>query len=369
MSIKEYITKNGKKTYYFTTYLGLDPMTGKKKVATRRGFKTKKEARSALAKLQLEWDSGTYEKSTKTTYKDVYKLWLDLYKEDVVASTFNSTVQIFEDHVLPVIGDLRVDRITSVLCQKLHNDLVGKYKTGPRMYSYASKCYQYAISPLGLIKENPFNNIYRKPVKREKPKYNFLEISELKNMLECIKESEDYKWYAFFTLVGFTGLRKSEALALNWSDLEGNRLTVSKTMTRDYNNSYVVGDTTKTQAGLRTITLDSETLKVLTTWKSIQKIKSINGIMFPNELGKYIVHSKPLRVLDRVNEKYGLKRITIHDLRRTHICHLFDAGIGIKEVQERVGQSDLKTTMGVYNFMTEYRKNKAVDKLENYING
>lgn len=52
--IKEYTKKDGSKAYMFVAYLGVDPLTGKQKRTTRRGFKTKREAKIAEAKLQAE---------------------------------------------------------------------------------------------------------------------------------------------------------------------------------------------------------------------------------------------------------------------------------------------------------------------------
>ncbi|MDL4975429.1 Arm DNA-binding domain-containing protein, partial [Enterococcus faecalis] len=49
--IKQYKKKNGEKAWYFKTYLGTDPLTGKKKYTTKRGFRTQKEAKIALARL------------------------------------------------------------------------------------------------------------------------------------------------------------------------------------------------------------------------------------------------------------------------------------------------------------------------------
>lgn len=52
--IKQYKKKNGEKAWYFKTYLGIDPLTGKKKYTTKRGFRTQKEAKTALSRLELE---------------------------------------------------------------------------------------------------------------------------------------------------------------------------------------------------------------------------------------------------------------------------------------------------------------------------
>ena len=52
--IKKYTMKNGETRYLFQTYLGVDPLTGKERRTTRRGFKTIKEAKQAERNLLLD---------------------------------------------------------------------------------------------------------------------------------------------------------------------------------------------------------------------------------------------------------------------------------------------------------------------------
>ncbi|EOX2929186.1 Arm DNA-binding domain-containing protein [Enterococcus faecalis] len=51
-TIKKYTKKDGSTAYMFNAYLGIDPLTGKSKRTTRRGFKTQKEANLLLLKYR-----------------------------------------------------------------------------------------------------------------------------------------------------------------------------------------------------------------------------------------------------------------------------------------------------------------------------
>ncbi|MER2107655.1 MAG: Arm DNA-binding domain-containing protein [Solibacillus sp.] len=73
----------------FQLYIGTDPLTGKVRKTTRRGFKTKKEAQLELARLQLEIDKGTYIRPPAETYREVYDLWTVQYENTVEESTFS----------------------------------------------------------------------------------------------------------------------------------------------------------------------------------------------------------------------------------------------------------------------------------------
>ncbi|MDT2525885.1 Arm DNA-binding domain-containing protein, partial [Enterococcus raffinosus] len=69
--IKQYQKKNGDKAWYFKTYLGINPLTGKKQYTTKRGFKTKKEAKLALAKLELQAKDNKYTPQSNMTFGEV----------------------------------------------------------------------------------------------------------------------------------------------------------------------------------------------------------------------------------------------------------------------------------------------------------
>ncbi|WP_419957317.1 tyrosine-type recombinase/integrase [Psychrobacillus psychrotolerans] len=55
-------------------------------------------------------------------------------------------------------------------------------------------------------------------------------------------------------------------------------------------------------------------------------------------------------------------------MRHTNCSLLFEAGASIKEVQDRLGHSDVKTTMSIYAHVSEKAKAEAVEKFENYLN-
>lgn len=55
-TIKKYIKKDGTPAFMFRKYLGIDPLTGKQRETTRRGFSTMKEAKLALARLEIQFE-------------------------------------------------------------------------------------------------------------------------------------------------------------------------------------------------------------------------------------------------------------------------------------------------------------------------
>ncbi|SOC24079.1 phage integrase family protein [Ureibacillus xyleni] len=68
-----------------------------------------------------------------------------------------------------------------------------------------------------------------------------------------------------------------------------------------------------------------------------------------------------------MQKKYNLSTITTHGLRHTHCSLLFEAGASLKEVQDRLGHTDVQTTMNVYAHITQKAKAEAIQKFESYL--
>lgn len=64
---------------------------------------------------------------------------------------------------------------------------------------------------------------------------------------------------------------------------------------------------------------------------------------------------------------YRLPFKSPHGFRHTHCSLLFEAGASIKEVQERLGHEDIKTTMNIYAHVTENVKEKTAEKFAQFL--
>lgn len=161
------------------------------------------------------------------------------------------------------------------------------------MKNLTSRVFKYAIS-LHLIDTDPFAFVViprGEMIEKEDKEIIFYDKYELRSFLGAI-EKDTFK-YTFFYLLAFTGLRKSEALALTWQDvdLSNKRLYVNKTLSRG-EHARILVNTTKTKAGKRDIRIDVSTVDVIKKWKSYQRdnhhILRLDKvqIIFDNE-GKY----------------------------------------------------------------------------------
>ncbi|KOS71694.1 integrase [Lysinibacillus contaminans] len=380
-AIKNYSLQNGEKRYQFQIYVGVDPLTGKEQRTTRRGFKTKKEAQLALSRLRLEIENGTFRKTTAETYLDVYNLWIEQYQNTVEESTFVKTSGIFKNHVLPAMGAYKIEKINVEVCQRHVNEWYGKLKKYRAVKSYAAKVLDFAVKR-GYIQLNPFTLVdmpaaKKEDIEQEEAQENFYTKEQLIQFLKCLEKEDNFKAYALFRLLAFSGMRKGEALALTWNDVnfKTNEIRINKALSRGTNNRLYI-KSTKTGIA-RTIKMDENSTRILQEWKKKQKqdylilgyntLKS-RQLVFNNETNTFLQPTKTRKWIVQVQEKYKLEKITTHGLRHTHCSLLFEAGASIKEVQDRLGHTDVQTTMNIYAHVTQKAKEEAIQKFEKYLN-
>lgn len=380
-SIKSYTKKDGKTYYMIKFYVGVDPLTGKEKDTTRRGFKTEKQAKDALTRVELEISEGTFRKRQPKTYQDVYNLWVVQYERTVEESSYVKTIGLFRNHILPTIGMYKIDKINFELSQKATNKWADSLKNFRMVKSYAARVLDFAIKH-DYIQSNPFS-LVDTAIRKKKVRFdyedeleNFYTKDQLLEFLHCMKKESNEKAFTLFHLLAFSGMRKGEALALTWNDIDftKNEILINKAISRGINNQLYL-KTTKT-GGRRTVKMYPETISILKEWKKRQReIYLMLGfntlhpkqLVFSNEKNEFLQPTKTRKWLEHVLNKYDLPKITTHGFRHTHCSLMFAAGASILEVQDRLGHSDVKTTMNIYAHLSNESKDGAVNKLEAYM--
>lgn len=380
--IKEYTKKDGSKAYMFRMYLGIDPITGKQRGTTRRGFKTVREAKLAYSRLQLEVDEEGFKSQNKTTYSELFELWYDtVYINTVKESTRVKTKELFKNHILPAMGNKRVDSITIRQCQMMVNEWYGQLKNFKTVKNYALRVLDYAVT-LELIRDNPMKKVvmpkHKEKVAHEEQSGNFYSKDELQTFLTCCKEDLSYDWYAFFRLLAFSGFRKGEAMALTWKDINftDQTITINKTLANGENNRLII-QPPKSRSSNRKISLDAITLGILKEWRKQQAIEMFkhgyntrneSQLVFTNTKNTYMQPSKTRKVMLSVIKKNDLQTVTVHGLRHTHCSLLFESGAPIQVVKERLGHADIQTTMNIYAHVTQKSKEDTAERFSKYVN-
>lgn len=354
-------------------------------------FRTKKEAEIEAAKVEERIYYGQTLNDRHMLFDEVIEEWLKYKKKNVKESTFEQLEVIIRLHVRPFFGNKRVMKIRrSDIKEWL--DYYADLKKGENAYSYGARLkylsvmkslLHYAVHELEVLEKNPSDRL-KVPVKDNvelnKDEVKYYSLDELKQILDYMKtyKHQRYKDYQLYYMLMYflseTGLRISEALALTWSDIEGNKVNVERQVRRD-NNNKVTLTTLKNTSSYRTIGINDAVLKELKKFKlkqneMILSNKSFNknsdNIIFQNYLGNYLTPSTVRESIEKYCKKAGVDYKGTHCFRHTHAVLLLESGASIKFVSNRLGHKTIKTTSDTYLDITEKIEEDELKKFASY---
>lgn len=379
-SFQKYTTKQGQ-MWLFKIDTGINPETGKRQTTTRRGFKTKKEAQIASFNLEQELASGYFIKNSSLTYKDVFDQWFSNHSKTIKAST-QKTIQFkFKKHILPRFGRLKIKDISKAYCQKMINEIADSIASVNDYKIQANQVFKYAIK-MDIISKNPMEHVMIPKQQKElisteneMNRRNYWTKEEVKHFLTLTTQELSYRDYVLFNLLIYTGARKGELLSLTWDDIDFEAASIRLIKTLFFSEGEFLFQTPKTGQSKRSISLDGQSLSLLKKWRTRQKEENLaqlnalnnHNLVFSRDNGSPLRLAYPNEKLKSIINKEKLHQITVHGLRHTHASLLFEAGASIKEVQERLGHSDIKMTMNIYTHVTNTIKEQTANRFQRYL--
>jgi integrase len=333
-------------------------------------FKTQGECREWLRNTQNQIQNGLTLSGAKTNLREFLDQWLGAIRESVRPKTFWQYRQLVQQHISPVLGDvklkdLRPDQIQGLYNLKLDSGL------SPRMVVLVHAVLHRSLNQAvkwGLIGRNPADAVSRPKVKKKEMKT--LNDDQVRAFLSVAKED---RYEVLFWLAVFTGMRQGELLGLQWSDIEWNkkRIQVQRQLQRLPGQGLVFTEP-KSAAGRRTIMLSTATIEKLREQLSIlQRERQIagekwheNDLVFPSVSGQPLDQQTLDRNFKRTLRKAGLPSIRFHDLRHTAATLMLLQGIHPKVVQERLGHSDITLTLNTYSHVLPSMQEDAAEKMD-----
>ena len=338
--------------------------------------KTKKEVADKLHAIFFQKQQGIYVTPTKVLVKDWLTEWLHNYAHiNVRPSTYISYEGYIYNHIIPMIGDLPIQKLTPPIVQNFYNDrfLNGRTdgkgglssKTLRNMHNMFHQAMEQAKIN-GLIMQNPTDNaIIPKSQKKEMRVLSVEEQLRLLNVVHLHRLGFAIK----FDLA--TGLRIGELCALKWTDLNYQKKTVkiSRTLQRiktnqlereeldgSENMTMVVEGDVKTSSGFREIPIpDKIWLELLQhQQRQNQEYMSLgvpilpDGYIFAMPFGTCVEPSTMRDALNYLLAVAEIEHANFHSLRHTFATRAIEAGMPVKTLSDILGHSQVQITMDLY---------------------
>jgi len=290
--------------------------------------------------------------------------WLSEWRETFLLASDRavSTKQLYAGltvrHVEPVIGQLglgsvRPSDVTRVLLRMEQ----GGRAASTRRSAYAAMraAFDDAVAE-GLLAVNPVLRV-RRP-KASSAEALSLTIEEVKAFLAG---AEGLRYAAVLRLIVGTGLRRGEALALHWSDVNLRRgeATVKGSLVR--RDGHLVIADTKSLRSRRTVSLSPALLQFLAKHQDLQaqerstaaNLWTDTGFVFATELGQPADPRNLLRATGIASKKAGLPPVGVHTLRHTYATIALLHGVPLHVVSRNLGHSSIAITADIYGHLTD----------------
>lgn len=356
-----------------------DPYTGKFKEKSQRGFATKKEAQIAAADFENKLSVGF--EQIDTALVDYMNTWLEEYKRGTVRkNTLSSHQNNIKTHITPYFKKLMLKDLKPVMYQTFLNHLSEKgYSRGTieTVHGTMHNALEKAVT-VGKLLKNPCQGAEIKGF-RKKPAVQFIDSSDIPNFLKA-SHQYGYIYWIFFKVLIETGMRKGEAAALKWTDIDFKERKITIDETLDFaakDKTELFGDT-KTFRSKRTIKISKtlcDNLRYHMGWQNNNKLVLGEayhhdlGLVLCREDGNFMPKSTLFNAFSRILRRCQLPELPIHSLRHTNAVLLLEAGAEMKFVQEQLGHGSIQITSDVYAHISKKLEVRSIEKFEQYTDG
>lgn len=358
--------------------IGKNPQTGKYESYFETFHGNITDARKRLREVLTELDKGVFVKPGKTTVADYLNTWLhDYCKPSLSPRTHQLYSYICRVHVIPAIGkitltDLKPQQLQTLYSDKLSSGLSAR--TVQICHVAIHKALKNAVKT-NLISRNVADSVEKPKIQR--PEMHPMTENDLSLFLEAAKKGDYY--HLFYTYL-FTGMRRSELLAIRWCDVDllGMQISVSRTM--QYMSgvkNHISFKEPKSKKSRRLIALSPSTVLVIEEHlKSQEKQRQSldlppiteNDLVFSHYDGSPLLPDSITHAWVKLVRKCGLRGIRLHDARHTHATIMLKQGVHPKVVQERLGHANISTTLDTYSHVSPGLQEAAARGFDDILN-
>lgn len=324
-----------------------------------------------IPKIQVALANGTFSFEDKNEItSNIFGKFADSYfeilKNRIRTATYKGNLVHYLNHIKPYFENKLISNIKPIDLEKWQNDLVKKGYSQNTLMRY--KSIFFAIMEKAYKNDIIENNPFKKTEQPKQKKSNIENTLEDDKKISPFTEDELSIMFSFDGYLGYyiyfavyTGMRPSEILALNWSDIdfENKRIAVFKSVLDGEINK------TKTISSTRYVDLLPNVETKLLEWKKICNSKTI---LFPNKYGKrFYSHSGVSITFKKRLKKYNIQYRYLYQLRHTfasrYISKLSE-GVNILWVSKMLGHKDVSITLNTYTKFIKEDQEKRFSNLE-----
>jgi integrase len=333
--------------------------------------------REVVAKLEEARSRLAADEPVKDARLTVAMFVSDWIQKALPASQRKATTQdnyaiIAKTHLVPApFGALTLDKLRPSDIEAL---LTAKRAAGLSdstvrlIYTVARAVLDTAVRD-GLVRRNVAAVVKRPTIKRAEARY--LTVEEVGRLLKAARGD---RLEPLIVLMLGTGLRRGEALALHWSDVDlaVGHVRVRWTLARI--DRRLIFDEPKTERSRRFVPLPSpvaDTLKRHRVSQAAERLAAIAwqpwenhpDLVFPTQIGTPTDPRNALRAFEGIAKRAGLSGVGLHTLRHSAASALIASGAHIKVVQELLGHSSYGITADIYSHVAIEQQREAAERL------
>ena len=332
------------------------------------------EAADLERRMQLQISQTVPDASI--TLNELFTEYTEAKRHDVRESTLDKSIRILKCHVLPHIGEVKLQDLNAKRLQQWKNIIAGydlAIKTKNNIFTELRTMLNYAVR-MEYISRNPLKIIgaFKDTEDFSKPqdKLHYYTVEQFKQFIDAAHNNchslYEYGYYVFFNIAFYTGMRKGEINALRWSDIENNIIHVHRSVNQKAKGKPVVETPPKNKSSYRDLQAPKQLLTILAEHKQRQRqertfsddFRVCGGIKCLSDTGISNAHIK-------IANAAGLPHIRVHDFRHTHATLLINEGINIQEIARRLGHSNVEITWSTYAHLYPREEERAIKILEN----
>lgn len=279
------------------------------------------------------------------------KIWLEKYKTDLRPNTLRMYRDVYNGHILPLIGDLPLRSVRPIHIRNVMSTVAELSESLQHKVLITMRQIFQTAQQNGLVVKDPTNGI--KITQHAAPeKVKHLTREQVKMLLDAVT---DEKARAFIGLCLYCGLRREEALGLQWGDIKGNSLTVNRALSF-VRNQPDPSQELKTKAAHRTVPIPKPLSEIL------NNTPKTGLYVITKSDGGYMTQMSLRRMWNKVTKAVDFP-IHPHMLRHTYATNLYHAGVDLRTAQYLLGHSSIQMTAQIYTHLDHKDGLSAADKI------